>query len=190
MAGTVKVGVFVGSLRKDSWNRKVANDLVAMLPEGFEAEFVEIGDLPQYSEDWDQPGKVPERVSEYRNQLKNLDAFIFSTPEYNRSVPGFLKNALDIASRPMEAKLFSGKPSLISTASTGNIGGFGANHHLRQTLMFFNSPVVAQPELYLSGIHEIYSNSDELPEGTRKFFGSAVDAFVSLIKKNQPYESA
>lgn len=176
-----KIGVFVGSLRKDSWNRKVANELVSLLPEGYEAEFFEIGNLPLYNEDWDQSGSVPEVVQDFRKAVAGVDAFIWTTPEYNRGVPGVLKNAIDVASKPMQDAVFAGKPYLIASASTGSMGGFGSNHHLRQTLVFVNSPVVAQPEIYLSFIDKAYDESGKMKAGTRDFLAKGIEAFTKLI---------
>lgn len=176
-----KIGVFVGSLRKDSWNRKVANALVSLLPEGYEAEFFDIGHLPLYNEDWDHEGLIPPEVTAYREAVASADAFIFSTPEYNRSVPGLLKNAIDIASRPPRQGGFAGKPSLISTATPGSLGAVGANHHLRQSLVSVNSLAVTQPELYLSRISESFDEQGNLSERTRTRLASAVDALVRLI---------
>ncbi|WFN90222.1 NAD(P)H-dependent oxidoreductase [Arcanobacterium wilhelmae] len=177
----VKVAVFVGSLRENSWNKKVANDLVSHLPEGYEAEFIEIGNVPFYNEDWDSEGNIPAEAAHLRTQAKEADALIFVTPEYNRSVPGMLKNALDVISRPPSAQLLKGKPAFIATASTGQYGAFGANHILRQTLMFMDVPVVAQPEVYLAKVDTLYIDG-VLNQGTQDFLGKAIERFVKHVE--------
>jgi chromate reductase len=142
---TRKIAVIVGSLRKDSLNRKAAEALAALAPAGVELEIVEIGDLPLYNEDLEAAG-APAAWERFRSQLKASDAVLFVTPEYNRSVPGALKNAIDVGSRPYGASVFSGRPAAVMSVSPGAIGGFGANHHLRQSLVFLDMPVLQQPE--------------------------------------------
>lgn len=181
----VKIGVFVGSLREGSWNRKIAQEMVDLLPEGYEAEFLEISDLPLYNEDWDRDSLVPQQVERFRKALENMHGFIWASPEYNRGVPGVLKNAIDIASRPMEAQAFKHKPSIIATASSGAMGGFGANHQLRQTLVCLDSPVVAQPELYLSHIDSYFDDGNINPK-TKDILAKGIAAFVDLMKRYKP----
>ena len=195
-----KLGVFVGSIRERSWNRKVADVLVSLFPEDWEAEYIDIAHLPFYLQDWDDAdftGEVPTEVTALREQIEGLDALLFVTPEYNRGLPAPLKNALDIISRPGGSFIAAGKPAMIASVSTGAISGFGANHALRQTLMFLDIPVMAQPELYLGNIHKMFGFENDaagkvgtlpdletdkaaLPEGTVKFFQSAVDKFVGF----------
>src|SRR4051794_36505426 len=127
-----KIGVLVGSLRKESFSKKIAANVAALFPEGYESEFVEIGNLPLYNQDYDDKNNVPDEYTALRNKIKELDAILFVTPEYNRSVPAVLSNALDVGSRPKVANVWNGKPAAIISQSPGNISGFGANHHLRQ----------------------------------------------------------
>src|SRR5215469_16206715 len=138
-----KVAVLVGSLRKESFNRKMANALIAMAPAPLKLEIVEIRQLPLYNQDDDATPPAPSVA--FKARVQRADAVLFVTPEYNRSVPGVLKNAIDIASRPYGKSSFDGKPAAVISVSPGGAGGFGANHHLRQSLVFLNMPVLQQP---------------------------------------------
>ena len=151
---TRNVAVLVGSLRKDSINRKVAKALVEVAPEGLKLSFVDIGQLPIYNQDGDE--KPPAEWTAFRERISAVDAVLFVTPEYNRSVPAVLKNAIDVGSRPCGKNAWSGKPGAIVSASPGGIGGFGANHHLRQSLVFLNVPAMAQPEAYIGGADKLF----------------------------------
>lgn len=179
-----KVGVILGSIRKNSFSHQLAQNIVNLFPEGYEAEFIEIANLPLYSQDYDE--NVPEVYTSFRERIKALDAVLFVTPEHNRSLPAALKNALDVGSRPYGSSVWNGKPALIVSQSPGNLAGFGANHHLRQVLTFLNMPVVQQPEVYIANVHELLGDNGKITnEGTVQFLQSAVDAFVSLIRKHQ-----
>lgn len=179
-----KVGIVLGSIRENSFSKQLADNIIQLFPEGYEAEFVEISNLPLYNQDYDE--QTPEVYVTFREQIKSLDAVLFVTPEHNRSFPAALKNALDVGSRPYGASVWSGKPALVVSQSPGNIAGFGANHHLRQVLAFLNMPVVQQPEVYLAAVHELLGQDGKITnEDTISFLQSAVDAFVDLIKKHQ-----
>lgn len=179
-----KVGIVVGSLRKESFSKKIAQNVATLFPEGFETEFVEIGNLPLYNEEYDP--NPPAEYTEFRNQVQGLDAVLFVTPEYNRSIPGVLKNALDVGSRPYGQSVWNGKPAAIISQSISNLSGFGANHHLRQVLAFLNMPVVQQPEVYLANSQDLLDENGKLKsEDTVQFLQSFVDTFVDLIKKYQ-----
>ena len=180
----VKVGIVVGSLRKDSFSQKIADNVAALFPDGYETEFVEIGNLALYNQDYDE--NSPEEYITFRNKLKEIDAVLFVTPEHNRSVPAALKNALDVGSRPYGESIWDGKPASIISQSISNLSGFGANHHLRQSLAFLNMPVVQQPEAYLANSQDLLDENGKINnEGTVQFLQSFVDAFVELIKKYQ-----
>ncbi|WP_265460145.1 NADPH-dependent FMN reductase [Enterococcus sp. HY326] len=181
---TKKIGFFIGSLRKDSYNKKVGETIASLLPAGYEAEFIEIGDLPFYNEDLDTDGNVPAAWTRFRNEVKGLDGFVFVTPEYNRSVPAALKNALDVGSRPYGQSVWDGKPGLVVTVSPGAIAGFGANHHLRQSLVFLNVPTLQQPEAYIGGIHTLIGEDGEIVADTKGFLQTIVDAFVPFFEAN------
>lgn len=179
-----KVGVVLGSIRKNSFSQQLANNIVQLFPDGYEAEFIDIANLPLYSQDYDEQNI--EAYTTFRQKIKALDAVLFVTPEHNRSVPAALKNALDVGSRPYGASVWDGKPALVVSQSPGNIAGFGANHHLRQVLAFLNMPTVQQPEVYIAGVHELLGEDGKITkQDTVQFLQSAVDAFVNLIKKHQ-----
>src|ERR1700741_1927438 len=144
MANPRDVAVMVGSLRKGSINRKVATALRELAPASLKLEIIEIGHLPLYNQD--QDAKPPAEWTAFRQRIKDADAILFVTPEYNRSVPAPLKNAIDVGSRPYGQNAWSGKPAAIVSAAPGPTGAFGANHHLRQSLVFLNVPAMQQPE--------------------------------------------
>lgn len=177
MAQTFDIAVFVGSLRKDSINRKIANALRELAPSTMKLEIVSIGDLPLYSEDLDKT--PPEAWTNFRTRVKAADAALFVTPEYNRSVPAALKNALDVGSRPYGQSVWNGKPGAVMSASPSAIGAFGANHHLRQSLVFLNVPVMQQPEAYVGHADKLFDADGKLAnEGTRKFLADFMQAFA------------
>lgn len=149
-----KIAILVGSLRKDSINRKIAKSICAMRDDNLDCSMVEIGDLPLYNQDLDSAPQQPESYIRFRDQMRAADGVLFVTPEYNRSVPGVLKNAIDVGSRPYGHSVFDKKPAAIVTASPGAIGGFGANHHLRQSCVFLNMPMMLQPEAYLGNVSD------------------------------------
>lgn len=178
-----KVGIVVGSLRKESFSKKIAENVAPLFPGGYETEFVEIGHLPLYNEEYD--GNSPEEYNTFRKQIQGMDAILFVTPEYNRSVPGVLKNALDVASRPYGESVWDGKPAGVISQSISNLSGFGANHHLRQSLTFLNMPVVQQPEVYLANSPDLLDENGKIKsEDTVQFLQTFIDAFVELIKKH------
>ena len=162
-----KVAIVVGSLRRDSINRKVARSICAFSGEVLDCQIVEIRDLPLY--DQDQEGAPTPAVTRFREQIAAADGVLFCTPEYNRGVPGVLKNAIDIGSRPYGQSVWDKKPAAIVSASPGSIGGFGANHQLRQACVFMNMPVMQQPEAYLSNVTDDKFDADGcLREGAFK----------------------
>jgi chromate reductase len=183
MTTQYKVAILLGSLRKDSINRKVGNALVELAPSSLKLTFVEIGGLPFYNEDEDK--NPPAAWTAFRQAIKSVDAVLFVTPEYNRSVPAVLKNALDVGSRPYGQSVWSGKPGAVVTASPSGIGGFGANHHLRQSLVFLNVPAMQQPEAYIGGADKLFDPSGRLVnDGTRQFLHGVMTAFASWVAMN------
>jgi chromate reductase len=177
------IAIFVGSLRKESLNRKLAKALPELAPSSLKLEIVEIGQLPLYNQDFDEdPSAV---YVEFRATVRAADGVLFVTPEYNRSVPGALKNALDVASRPYGQSAWNGKPGAVISASPGAIGGFGANHHLRQSLVFLNVPAKQQPEAYIGGDDKLFDASGKLAnDGTRKFLQQFIEAFANWVAIN------
>jgi len=184
MADPRRVAVLVGSLRKESFNRKMAHALAALAKPGLQLEIVEIRDLPLYDQDLD-PDSPPEPWVRFRQAVAKADAVLFVTPEYNRSVPGALKNAIDVGSRPYGKSVFSRKPAAVISVSPGAVGGFGANHHLRQSLVFLDMPVLQQPEAYISGADKLFDADGTVGNpGTREFLGKFVQAFERWIGLN------
>ena len=182
---TKKIAVFVGSLRKESFNRKMAKVLTALAPESLTLEIIEIGGLPLYNQDYDDEGKPPSAWTEFRKRVKSFDGVLFVTPEYNRSVPGVLKNALDVGSRPYGQSVWGGKPGAVISVSPGAIGGFGANHHLRQSLVFLDVPAMQQPEAYIGGAAQLFdANGNITNEATRGFLIKFMDAFAAWVAIN------
>jgi chromate reductase len=183
MNETRDVAVIVGSLRKDSINRQLANALAQLAPGSLKLSEVEIGHLPIYNQDSDDA--PPPVWTSFRERIRATDAILFVTPEHNRSVPAALKNAIDIGSRPYGKNAWNGKPGAVVSASPGAIGGFGANHHLRQSLVFLNVPAMPQPEAYLGGADKLFDADGKLVnEGTRKFLQQFMNAFEAWIVAN------
>jgi chromate reductase, NAD(P)H dehydrogenase (quinone) len=184
-----KIAVFVGSLRKESYNLKTAKALMALAPETLSFEVVNIGKLPMFNEDLE--ATPPQEWVALREQIRAADGLLFLTPEYNRSVPGVLKNAIDVGSRPYGQNSWDGKPAGVVSVSIGNISGFGANHHLRQSLVFVNVPTMAQPEAYLGGAADLFDDNGNLTnESTKNFLKSFMLAFEKWIATNVQRQAA
>ena len=181
--GRKKIAVLVGSLRKDSFNRKMAKALMKLAPDSLSLEIIEIGGLPLYNQDLeDDP---PAAWTGFRERLKKVDGVLFVTPEYNRSVPGVLKNAIDVGSRPYGKNAWAGKPGAVVSVSPGVIGGFGANHHLRQSLVFIDVPAMPQPEAYIGGAGDLFDERGDLAnESTRDFSAKFMNAFAAWVETN------
>ena len=162
-----KIAIIVGSLREGSLNRKVARAICAIRDDNLDCSMVEIGDLPLYNQDLD--GSPPEQWVRFREQIAPADGVLFVSPEYNRGIPGVLKNAIDVGSRPYGQSVFDKKPAAIVTVSPGAIGGFGANHQIRQACVFLNMPVMQQPEAYLGHVtDDSFDDSGKLKDGPLK----------------------
>jgi chromate reductase, NAD(P)H dehydrogenase (quinone) len=178
----MNVCVLVGSLRKASFNGMLANALISLAPSSLKIEIVEIGQLPFYNQDI-ETDPPPAPWTAFRQRVKAADAVLFVTPEYNRSVPAVLKNALDVGSRPYGASVWDRKPGAIVSSSPGAIGAFGANHHLRQSLVFLNVPTMQQPEAYVSHVDKLFDERGQLTsEGTRKFLQDFMQAFANWME--------
>lgn len=175
------IGVLVGSLRKDAYSKKVANSLCALMPPEFEMRMLEIGDLPMFNQDYDDENRVPAAYTVFREALKGMDGFLFVTPEYNRSVPPVLKNALDTGSRPYGQNLWYGKPAGIVSVSPGAIGGFGANHHFRQSAATVNILIMPQPEAYISNADALYDANGKLNERVEAYLQTYANAFAVWV---------
>jgi chromate reductase len=178
----INVSVLVGSLREASFNRMLANALISLAPSSLKCDTVEIGQLPFYNEDL-ETSVPPAPWTTFRQRLKAADGVLFVTPEYNRSVPAVLKNALDVGSRPYGSSVWDRKPGAIVSGSPGAIGGFGANHHLRQSLVFLNVPTTQQPEAYLGHVDKLFDERGNLAsDGTRKFLQEFMRAFTNWVE--------
>ena len=153
-----KIAIIVGSLREASLNRKVARSICAMRNDNLDCSMIEIGGLPLYNQDSD--ANPPEQYVRFRQQIAAADGVLFVSPEYNRGIPGVLKNAIDVGSRPYGQSVFDKKPAAIVTVSPGSIGGFGANHQIRQAAVFLNMPVMQQPEAYLGHVSDDSFDAD------------------------------
>lgn len=180
---TKKIAVLVGSLRTESLNLKMAKVLQRLAPSELELDIITIGDLPLYNEDLDGP--TPSEWTRFREQIKKCAGVLFITPEYNRSIPGVLKNAIDVGSRPYGQSVWSGKPGAIMSVSLGAVGGFGANHHLRQCMVFLDVPTMQQPEAYIGQAGSLFNDKGELarPE-TAQFLQQFIDRYALWVKAN------
>ncbi len=180
-----KIAVLVGSLRKESLNRKMAKALMKLSPDSLDLEIVEIGELPLYNQDLDDNNPPPAAWTEFREGLKKCDGVLFVTPEYNRSVSAVLKNAIDVGSRPHGKNGWDGKPGAVMSISPGAMGGFGANHHLRQTLVYINVPVMQQPEAYIGNAAKLFDEVGNLAnDSTREFLAKFLKAFAEWVAIN------
>jgi chromate reductase len=182
MSQARKVAVIIGSLRKGAYSRMTANALISVAPSSLELEIVEIGDLTMYNQDLDET--PPKSWTEFRNKIKEFDAVLFITPEYNRSVPAVIKNAIDIGSRPPGASVWSGKPGASVSTSPGAMGGVSAHLNLRQTLVAVNVINMPQPEMYIGGVSKLFNEEGELVvDATREFFTKFMVSFGAWIEK-------
>jgi len=177
-----KIGVLVGSLRKESFSLKTAKALMLLAPDGLIFEIIEIGGLPIYNQDLEEA--PPAAWTDFRERLKTCDGILFVTPEYNRSVPAVLKNAIDVGSRPYGKNIWDGKPGAVVSVSPGALGAFGANHHLRQSLVFMNVLTMAQPEAYIGGAAKLFDErSNLINESTREFLKKFMAAFTEWVAR-------
>ena len=176
------IGIITGSLRKNSFTGSIADYVKNHAPEGYEFKMIDIGSLPLYNQDYD--GEDIKEYTNFRNEIKALDGVLFITPEHNRSIPAALKNALDIGSRPYGENVWNGKPGAVISQSPGGIGGFGANHHLRQVLAFINVLTLAQPEAYIGASHTLIDENGVLSnEATQQFLNEFLKAFTAWVEK-------
>ena len=152
------IAILVGSLREGSINRKVAKSICAFSGDRLNCDIVQIGDLPLYNQDSD--ANPPPEYTRFREEIAAADGVLFVSPEYNRGIPGVLKNAIDVGSRPYGKSVFNQKPAAIVTASPGSIGGFGSNHQIRQAAVFLNMPVMQHPEAYLGHVNDESFDAD------------------------------
>jgi chromate reductase len=181
---THRIGLIVGSLRKQSLNRKLAHALIKFGAGELQMEIVEIGHLPHCNADHE--ADPPAAIVEFKRRIESLDGILFVTPEYNRGVPGFLKNAIDVASRPYGQNSWQGKPVGVISASPGAIGGFGANHQLRQSFVFLDMPALQQPEAYIGDAGSLFDERGELSNAsTAEFLSGYLGAFKAWVGRHR-----
>jgi chromate reductase len=181
------VAVLVGSLRKGSFTRMIAKEAIALAPSSLAFEIVEIGDLPLYNQDFDDQKAPPAEWVAFRDRIRPMDAVLFATPEYNRGVPGLLKNAIDVGSRPYGQSVWDKKPAAVISVSPGAIGGFGANHQLRQSLVFLDMPAMQGPEAYIGNAVKLLDSNGRLTsDTTRDFLRTIMERFAVWVERNAP----
>ncbi|WP_100615638.1 NADPH-dependent FMN reductase [Confluentibacter citreus] len=177
-----KISVLVGSLREDSFNKKIATEVMKLASPNLELEILEIGQLIYYNEDLDQ-GNPPQEWVQFRKKIKNSDGFLFFTPEYNRGIPAVLKNAIDVASRPYGKNSWVGKPGAVVSVSVSALGAFGANHLLRQSMVFVDVPMMQQPEAYIGNAQSLFDKEGHLVKDTKTFLQDFIKAYESWVNK-------
>ncbi|HTX04313.1 MAG TPA: NAD(P)H-dependent oxidoreductase [Steroidobacteraceae bacterium] len=181
MAESIDVVGIVGSLRRQSFSRRLALALGSVAPAALKVDLVAIGGLALYNQDEDADPPAPWR--EFRERVRRAQAVLFVTPEYNRSIPGALKNAIDVGSRPYGHSAWNGKPCAVVSCSPGAQGAFGANHHLRQCLVFLNMPVMQQPEAYIGGVDKLVDDQGSFINPTaREFCHGVMESFERWIR--------
>jgi chromate reductase len=179
---TYRIGIIVGSLRKQSLNRKMANALIGLAPDSLELEIVEIGQLPHCNAD--DEASPPQTTVDFKRKIESLQGVLFVTPEYNRGVPGVLKNAIDVASRPYGKNSWSGKPTAVMSVSPGALGAFGANHQLRQSFVFLDMPAMQQPEAYIGNAAALFDDKGEIVDAsTRTFVQRFLESFAAWVAR-------
>lgn len=177
-----QIAVVVGSLRKDSFNAKLANALAKLAPTEFSFKTVNMGDLPLYNQDDDD--KPSESVKRLKAEITAAQGVLFITPEYNRSIPGVLKNAIDHASRPYGQSAWSGKPAGVIGVSVGAIGTALAQQHLRNILAYLNMPTLGQPEAFIQAKEGLFDDAGNIGAASRKFLQGWMDEYIAWVKKH------
>lgn len=177
-----RIAVVVGSLRRDSFNRKLATALAKLAPPEFSFEQIEIGDLPLYNQDDD--ASQAESVKRLKGQIKAARGVMFVTAEYNRSIPGVLKNAIDHASRPYGESVWAGKPAGVLGVSIGAIGTAVAQQHLRTVLAYLDMPTLGQPEVFIQTKEGLFDPSGDIGAGSKKFLQAWMDRYVAWVKNH------
>ena len=178
----MKLGIIVGSLRRESFSRAIARNVVSLLPDTVTAEWLSL-DLPMYNQDLDDDGTPPQSWIDFRAAVKGCDAYLFVTPEYNRTLPPLIKNALDIASRPAGQSVWGGKKGAVISVSPGATGGFGANHILRQSVVYLDIIMLQQPEMYIGGVTNILDETGKADERTTAHLQKFVTRFTEFIEE-------
>ncbi|WP_026435185.1 NADPH-dependent FMN reductase [Acidovorax sp. JHL-9] len=180
--GQYNIAVIVGSLRKDSFNRKLATALARLAPADFSFTQLRLDDLPLYNQDND--GQPAASVLRFKGEIKAAQGVLFVTAEYNRSIPGVLKNAIDNASRPYGQSAWAGKPAGVIGASMGAIGTSMAQQHLRNVLAYLDMPTLGQPEAFIHAKEGLFDADGGIGPGSREFLQGWVDKYVAWVKKH------
>ncbi len=179
------IGILVGSARRASFSKHLAQTIVSYLPQDIEALFLDIENLPLFNQDYDDDNNIPESWLEFRGTMKRLDGFLIVTPEYNRSIPPILKNAIDISSRPMGHSPWDGLPGGVISVTPGKLGGYGAQQHLRQVLTCLNANVMQRPETYIGEVMDIWDDTGKVANPkTEAFLQSIATSLVQWIQRN------
>lgn len=176
----IQIALIVGSLRRDSFNRKLANALTKLAPPDFTFKQVRIDDLPLYNQDDD--ANPADGVKALKAEIEAAQGLLFVTPEYNRSIPGVLKNAIDHASRPYGQSAWAGKPAGVMGVSVGAIGTAVAQQHLRTILAYLDVPTLGQPEVFLQANDALFDAEGNIGDASRKFLGGWMDKYVEWVK--------
>ena len=179
---TYTIAVIVGSIRKDSFNRKLANAIVKLAPQEFTFKDVSINNLPLYNQDDDSNQATS--VKQLKNQIKDAHGLLFVTPEYNRSIPGVLKNAIDHVSRPYGQSAWAGKPAGILGVSIGVIGTALAQQHLRNVLAYLDVPTLGQPEVFIQLKDGFFDEAGNIGTNSKEFLQHWMNVYVSWVKKH------
>lgn len=183
MAANKKVGVLVGSLRRDSYTLKLARALMRVVPPSLQMTQLQIGDMPHYNEDLDTDSP-PESWVRFRGEMRSQDAVLIVSPEYNRSLPSALKNALDVGSRPYGSSVWAGKAGAVATISPSGIGGALSNHAIRQAVVFLGLPLMQQPEMYIGDVYNVFDKEGAIvKEGTEKFLTDCMASFAGWLER-------
>jgi chromate reductase, NAD(P)H dehydrogenase (quinone) len=175
-----RIAVVIGSLRKDSFNRKMANAIVKLAPSEFSFQQLEIGDLPLYNQDDDSNQAAP--VKRLKSEITDSQGLLFITAEYNRSIPGVLKNAIDHASRPYGQNAWANKPAGVIGVSVGAAGTSMAQQHLRNILAYLDVPTLGQPEVFVQAKDGLFDESGDIGSGSKKFLQNWMDRYVAWVK--------
>jgi chromate reductase len=176
-----KIGILVGSLRAKSFSKQLAEVLISLAPKDIALEIIDISALPIYNQDFDDQGNPPASYATFREKASSMEGFIFITPEYNRSVPAVIKNALDVGSRPYGQSVWDGKPGAVFSSSPGSLGGFGANHHLRQSMVFLNIPLMQQPEIYISQVNKQFDEQGNIEPKCKELLEKGLKGYISFF---------
>ncbi len=176
----MQLGIIIGSLRRESFSRRIAENVARLLPPDVSARYIDI-DLPMYNQDLDDGGAPPKAWTDFREAVKECGAYLFVTPEYNRTLPPVIKNALDVGSRPYGKNVWGGKKGAVISVSPGALGGFGANHALRQAVVFLDIIMLQQPEMYIGGVAKLLDKDGRVNESTEAFLQKFTAKFTDFI---------